>query len=146
MCHHDDQTALTTPPASSATRRGALLLGGRRGLRVFAPALILLGVCVFAWGLRYKLSFYSHPHSATHHVQEAKLLLTDRSATPVAALHRSLRDAAPPAIPLWIPVLLLLAGVFFLLTREWAPDPDRVHRSQRWLFASSGFIRPPPRS
>lgn len=137
---------MTTFPQDFATPRAVRLPGGRLRLRALAPALILLGVCVFAWGLRYKLSFYAQPHSVTHHMVEAKLLLTDRSATPVVVLRRAADDVAPPAVPLWIPALLVLAAMNFHLMCAWAPEPDRVHRSQRWLLGSCGFVRPPPRS
>jgi len=111
-----------------------------------APALVLLGVCVFAWGLRYKLSLYSSPHSATHRVPEAKLLLTDRSTTPVAALRRAAEDAAPPAVPLLLPAVLVLAGMDFWFGREWALERGRVYGAPPRFRGASAFIRPPPRS
>lgn len=115
-------------------------------LRTFAPALILLGLCVFAWGLRYKLSFYSHPHSVTHRMAEAKLLLTDRSALPAVAVGRGFHRVDPQAISLWIPVLLLIAGMNFWFRREWALEHGRIRTSPGSFRSAPAFIRPPPRS
>ena len=33
-----------------------------------------LALCVFAWGLQYKLSLYDPPQAASHQVPQAKLL------------------------------------------------------------------------
>ena len=117
-----------------------------RSLRALAPALILLGVCVFAWGLRYKLSFYSPPHSVTRRMPEAKLLLTDRSASPAVALHRAADHVAPQSILLFVPLLLVLTGMNFWPGREWALERGRVYNSPLRFRGSSGFIRPPPPS
>jgi NhaP-type Na+/H+ or K+/H+ antiporter len=119
--------------------------GGRLGLRALAPALVLLGVCVFAWGLRYKLSFYARPHSVTHRMAEAKLLLTDRSSVPAVVLRKAADSIAPLATPVvFVPALLLLAGMNLWFGHEWALERGRVHRSPQWFRGSSAFIRPPP--
>ena len=67
-----------------------------RGLRVLGLALVLLGFCVFAWGLRYKLSLYQPPR-VTHSMPEAKLL-SSRERTQVSSL--DLRQAASLGAPL----------------------------------------------
>jgi hypothetical protein len=43
-------------------------------MRVLGCSLVLLGVCVFAWGLKYKLSLYDPPQSVSHRMPAAKLL------------------------------------------------------------------------
>ena len=43
-------------------------------MHVFAFGLMLLGTCVFAWGLKYKLSLYDPPQSISHHMPAARLL------------------------------------------------------------------------
>src|ERR1700761_6298316 len=40
-------------------------------LRALAIGLACLGVCVFAWGLKYKLSLYDPPQSSSHHMAAA---------------------------------------------------------------------------
>lgn len=110
-----------------------------------APALILLGVCVFAWGLRYKLSFYARPHSISHKMAEAKLLLTDRSTLPAVALHTSSPRVTPLALSLWVPALFLIAGFNLRFGREWALDRGRVRTLSAWFSTAPVSIRPPPR-
>lgn len=103
-------------------------------------------MCVFAWGLRYKLAFYSHPHSVVRRMAEAKLLLTDRSTVPVVAVRRAADSVTPLAISLWIPAFLLIAGMNFWFGREWALEPDGIPVSAANCRANPFFIRPPPRS
>lgn len=138
-------TALTATPHIPASKRG-IRLPGRRGLRVLAPALVLLGVCVFAWGLRYKLSFYSQPHSIQRKMAEAKLLLTERSTLPAIAVGKTSHRIAPLAISLWVPALLLVAAMNFRFGREWALEQSPVPVSRGWSRSAPAFIRPPPRS
>ncbi len=114
------------------------------------PALFLgVGLCVFAWGLRYKLSLYDPPHAASHNIPIAKLLSKDE-------LPETLRPTG----------LAADAGAFagLLLLRSWPPNmvPSWVfaetHRrvlsqpgsqpSRASILESSGlhsfFFRPPP--
>jgi len=137
---------LKASPPACATLRGIRLPGGRLGLRALAPALILLGICVFAWGLRYKLSFYARPHSTIRRMVEAKLLLPDRSTVPAVVLRKAADSVPPRTVPTLIPALLLLAGASFRLGREWPLERARVHTSPLWFLGLSAFIRPPPRS
>ncbi len=118
----------------------------RTTLRLLAPALIMLGVCVFCWGLRYKLSFYSEPHSMKHRMAEAKLLLTDRSTVPAVALRKAADSVPPLAVAVVPPTLFLLVGMSFLSGCEWALKPERVHTASGRFRGGPAFIRPPPRS
>lgn len=53
-------------------------------LRALAIGLAFLGLCVFAWGLKYKLSLYDPPHSISRHMPAAKLLAgNERRALPL---------------------------------------------------------------
>lgn len=144
-CGIINHTALTATPHNPASKRG-IGLPGRRGLHLLVPALILLGVCVFAWGLRYKLSFYSHPHSIQRKMAEAKLLLTERSTLPVVAVGKTSHRIAPLAISLWVPALLLIAAMKFSFGREWALEHGPSPVSRGWSRSAPAFIRPPPRS
>lgn len=146
LCHHRDGKALTHNPHNSAATSGFCFSRGRRGLRALAPALVLLGVCVFAWGLRYKLSFYSPAHSAAHRMTEAKLLLPDRSTAQAAALHRAAESVPPTAIPLWVPMLFVLAGMNFCFGQGWNLQRGPARISSRCFYATPAFNRPPPRS
>lgn len=85
-------------------------ISGRRGFHILGFGLVLLGFCVFAWGLRYKLSLYDPPHSINRHMPEAKLVAgKERSA--VAAVN--LRQAQDPILPIALSGLAL----FFLCLR-----------------------------
>ena len=135
---------LKDPPISLATQFSRI--GRRRGVRALAFGLALLGLCVFAWGLRYKLSLYDPPHSIASHMPEAKLL-SGRERVGVQGLN--LRRAAPGAMPFFLnasvsvafapPALRLSSG-----PRAWAELVSRVSH-----FPGSGrdaplFVRPPP--
>jgi hypothetical protein len=106
----------------------------RRGLRVLAFGLVMLGVCVFAWGLRYKLSLYDAPHAIGRHMPEAKLLTgKERSTIPVIDLRR----ASSPDRSLALAGLTL---VFFgLMGAKLFPG-----FSARMLLLRASLITPPP--
>lgn len=119
---------------------------GQRGLRALGFGLVLLGVCVFAWGLRYKLSLYQSPHAAVHHMAVAKLFPgKERSALPDFDVrgtdHRD--EASVPLLS--FAFVLLLGSVKFHGLSRWAatfpivlPVPDRI-------AIRANFSRPPPR-
>jgi hypothetical protein len=116
------------------------------GLRLLGLCLVLLGVCVFAWGLRYKLSLYDAPHSIARQMPHAKLLTSrERSQMPV----KDLREAASLGAPLLGCTLLLT--LFGLIE---APIRNRLAWSPRDIFAGPPPLhatshacnnRPPPR-
>jgi hypothetical protein len=119
---------------------------GQKGLRALGFGLVLLGMCVFAWGLRYKLSLYEPAHAAAHHMVAAKLLPgKERSALPVLDLRRadSRQDSGLRGLS-FIFVLLLGAMLFrgfFRWTTTFVvavPQPVRI-------AARAHFTRPPPR-
>lgn len=83
----------------------------RRGLRVLAFGLVLLGVCVFAWGLRYKLSLYDSPHAIGRRMPEAKLLTgKERTAIPVVDMRRAANPEPPLALTGLALVFVVLMG------------------------------------
>jgi hypothetical protein len=127
-------------------KRGFRLPSGRSRLRALAPALVLLGICVFAWGLRYKLSLYAPAQSVTRQMPAAKLLAPDRSAVPAAALDRAVDRSVPLAIPLWFATLVVLTGMKFWSGSEWVLYRGGARTSTGWFHGASAFIRPPPRS
>jgi hypothetical protein len=52
----------------------------RPNLSRFTFVFIGLAICVFTWGLQYKLSLYYPPHSTYHQIPEAKLLSRNERA------------------------------------------------------------------
>lgn len=123
------------------------MLGRSKGLRGLAFGLVLLGFCVFGWGLRYKLSLYDPPHSVDRRMPEAKLL-TGKECGEFAAAHVR-PAAAATTLPLALggPALTLVLfaapaqvtgfSVFGTLPALARPAPPSVSRL-------SFSARPPP--
>jgi hypothetical protein len=60
---------------------------------------VLLGVCVFSWGLKYKLSLYDPPHAVSHHMAAARLLSgKERNALPLSAVRLRANAVVPPLL------------------------------------------------
>ena len=110
--------------------------------------LALLGVCVFVWGLGYKLSLYETPSSSIHRIPEAKLLC--RSEDRNAADGVSLFHAKSPALQQAHVYTFVLAVVLVSLMGISA-NPGRrfTFLPKPWClrlgaFQSEFFLRPPP--
>jgi hypothetical protein len=115
-------------------------------MRALACGLVFLGVCVFAWGLRYKLSLYDPPHAVSHHMPAAKLL-PGREGPELPPLHLS--RLANPAAPAALIALTLAwfaiahAGIF--ADRQWtAAWRAPVRRAPAQSSSAANFTRPPP--
>jgi hypothetical protein len=54
----------------------------RRALSWCTFAFPWLALCVFAWGVQYKLSLYDPPQSASHQMPQAKLLSRQQQTAP----------------------------------------------------------------
>src|SRR5579875_1935839 len=85
------------------------LRAGSFHLRIFGLALMLLSFCVFAWGLKYKLSLYDPPHAISHHMPAAKLLPGPKRSAAIAA---DLREGREPVTP--IALFTTVFGVLLL--------------------------------
>lgn len=59
---------------STYFKRVSILQSKRKGIRALPLFFLALGLCIFAWGIRYKLSLYHSPHAASPTVPHAKLL------------------------------------------------------------------------
>jgi hypothetical protein len=119
----------------------------RRGLRALACSLVFLGICVFAWGLRYKLSLYDPPHATSRRMPAAKLLTgRERGEATLLNVYR----AASPAVPAVL-VAFTLTFVFLRNARRFpayswravwlAPFPLKPSR----VAIAHHSSRPPPR-
>jgi hypothetical protein len=139
MCH-DCWKHTVTISRSSAIRAQS------PAVRALAIGLTLLGLCVFAWGLKYKLSLYDPPRAASHQMPAAKLLSSkERDSAPNAA-------AQGPINP-----IVRLAGMLGLVLLACAAAPFSLQSfgSLRLAFcaqhcipsirlSSPSFVRPPP--
>jgi hypothetical protein len=117
-------------------------------MRALAFGLVLLGVCVFAWGLKYKLSLYDPPLAISHRMPAARLLTgKERAVAPLVDPQR----AASPGTPL---VLSTLALAFSLLmgagllpgSASWAVGLPGSRLTLPSARIAVYFIRPPPRT
>ncbi|HEY1807907.1 MAG TPA: hypothetical protein VGG42_05050 [Acidobacteriaceae bacterium] len=121
-------------------------LGRSKGLRGLAFGLVVLGCCVFGWGLRYKLSLYDPPHSIDRRMPEAKLL-SGKECGEFAVIH--VRPAVRTDLPLAL-TTVALAFVLFRGSQLWSgwqsagvARPLSRHAPQSVLRLSFS-IRPPP--
>jgi hypothetical protein len=107
-----------------------------------------LAVCVFTWGLQYKLSLYDPPQAASHQIPHAKLLSKNEQsgategqlASSTKSTPRVLGAASAAAF-----ILLLLALCTLNLRasgqrEERANDSWHLRRALLDIFA----VRPPP--
>ena len=114
-----------------------------------AGTAIFLALCVFVWGLEYKLSLYDPPHSLAHLVPIAKLL--SKNEQPRIASSASAVTASRAAVPLLprtagpnrLLFLPSLVGLGLPAVRSWnrRSTAARTRQVQR---ASNFFVRPPP--
>ena len=115
-------------------------------MRVLAFGLVLLGMCVFAWGLKYKLSLYDPPHSVSHHMPAAKLLAGKEKITlPPIDWRSAPAPGAPLAlVPFALAFLALMGGGFRpgMDGRKLLLAP--VRRTAERAALAAHFTRPPP--
>lgn len=144
--HHHDSKTLTHVHPISVPKISTVRSGHRRGLRVLAFGLVALGICVFAWGLKYKLSLYDPPHALSHHMPEAKLLSgRERVELPVVRLRNVFSPGAPLALSALALTLLVLFRARFGVppassTRMFAG----AHLAAQFSGGKTSFSRPPP--
>jgi hypothetical protein len=119
---------------------------GRKGLRLFGLGLVILGLCVFAWGLRYKLSLYDSPHSISRHMPAAKLLTgKERSTVSAAAVRPVTSPDAPLALTtLALAFFILMCARLFPAFANWAPGLMAARIVPGRSALAAHFTRPPP--
>lgn len=107
----------------------------------------MLGVCVFFWGLGYKMSLYRPHPSGLHRIPEAKLLSRneDRSASDGVRLSLANTESA-----LQGNLSVVFALLAFVSVAGLRVDRDRRYLSIPKLWSlqfatrSAFFLRPPP--
>lgn len=108
-----------------------------------------LAICVFTWGLQYKLSLYDAPNSASHQMPEAKLLSGNEQSKSVdSPLVEGTK--APPAV---VRALFLDVFAAFLVAFALAYMAMASRRTKEIVFPwrlscrhrmTAFFFRPPP--
>lgn len=115
----------------------------------YSRLLLFLGLalCIFSWGLQYKLSLYDPPAAITHQIPKAKLLANEELPRFAEGL-RHLGDlpAARVIVHGHFTVLLFLLtfGVLVQSAAALREQSSFVSRHTRDLFSSAIFVRPPP--
>jgi hypothetical protein len=111
-------------------------------------AFLGLAICVFAWGLQYKLSLYDPPQTASHQIPKAKLLSRDEqsgTAKSPLVIRTKTSTRVIYTAPTTIFLILLLA-----VSLSNPPASKRVEQLDHKLLSlhrailSSLFVRPPP--
>jgi hypothetical protein len=120
--------------------------------RPFSLSVILptlgLAVCVFAWGLQYKLSLYDPPQSSSHNIPQAKLLSKAEQSgiaeNPVAVgTITSARVSCVVPLAVFFFLLLILEISITAasgLRKQCTNHPWHFRRGLLNIF----FVRPPP--
>ncbi len=117
--------------------------------RIGTVAFLGLALCVFAWGLAYKLSLYNPPQAPSHPIPHAKLLSKNEQSgrTERPLIVRSKTSTRTIFTALVVVSFFLLPVLGRVNPPPSAVREDRANRS--WLlrcraFPSSLFVRPPP--
>jgi hypothetical protein len=107
-----------------------------------------LAVCVFTWGLQYKLSLYDPPQAFSHQFPQAKLLSrneqTGTMGSPLVVRTKtsSTADYTVPAAGFFV-LLLALSVLNPQESGQRGQRTDRAGHIRRGLL-NSFFVRPPP--
>lgn len=108
---------------------------------------ILLGMCVFFWGLGYKLSLYETPTSNIHRVPEAKLVSRNEDSSAIDAVRLCIAKSeslqASDAYTFVLAMFIVSETVLHEnLGRRYRSLPRP--RCPQFAFQSAFFRRPPP--
>ena len=111
-------------------------------------AFLGLAVCVFAWGLQYKLSLYDPPQAASHQIPQAKLLSRNEQAG-TAEGPLVIRTKTSTRVIYTAPTAIFFALLLGLIALKPQASGQREERASDLLRLSSGlfnifFVRPPP--
>jgi hypothetical protein len=121
----------------------------RVNFRRLSLAFLSLALCVFAWGLQYKLSLYDPPQATSHQVPQAKLL-SKNEWSPTAVDSRGIDMKISPQVLVqhffsWIFCLSLTLGLErFMASRQKHFAMSRPWLARRPACLSAFFFRPPP--
>jgi hypothetical protein len=107
-----------------------------------------LAVCVFAWGLQYKLSLYDSPQTDSHKISQAKLLSRNEQSgnaeNPLevgARTSTSVSSTVPVAVFFF---LLLAASLLNPQASRQREQPTNHSWHLRRGLLNIFFVRPPP--
>jgi len=107
-----------------------------------------LAICVFAWGLQFKLSLYDPPQASSHQIPQAKLLSRDeQTGTTESALEfrtkASTRVSCIGSTAVFLVLVLALSIVNPQASGQRKQRTSRIWHHRRGLL-NVFFVRPPP--
>jgi hypothetical protein len=106
-----------------------------------------LALCVFIWGLQYKLSLYDPPQAASHHVPMAKLLSKSEQSN---TTEESIYAQSDPTIKSLYSVSNVALFSLLIVCVFCPPGLNHCERVQnpslplQQALLESFFVRPPP--
>lgn len=107
-----------------------------------------LALCVFLWGLQYKLSLYDPVQASSHQIPTAKLLSKDDLSSGLTAVLAATRTTPSDSA---LPSLLFTACLLTLLMRtavglpSWNVLSSRIQwRVRAEACLNAFYFRPPP--
>jgi hypothetical protein len=114
------------------------------GIQIFLG----LAICVFAWGLEYKLSLYDPPQTASHQIPKAKLLsrdeLSSTAENPLVVRTKTTTSVIYTVSTVVFLILLLAPSVLNAPAsgqrEQCASRPWHLRR----VTLRTSFVRPPP--
>jgi hypothetical protein len=114
-----------------------------------AAGLMGLGLCVFLWGLQYKLSLYDPPQSISHKIPTAKLLSRDEQsatneATLIAKSIVSEKEMQLVAFCLTLPILIAFNLLYQAILVRLHMDVRQRWRLRPDICLNAFSFRPPP--
>jgi hypothetical protein len=107
-----------------------------------------LAVCVFTWGLQYKLSLYDPPQAHSHQIPQAKLLSKNEQIGSTET-RQVFRTKTSTRVSFSIPTTIFLVLLLALSVGSPQGSSQREQRTNRVWHIRRGlfdifFVRPPP--
>jgi hypothetical protein len=121
----------------------------RRAGSWFTLAFMGLALCIFTWGVQYKLSLYDPPQSVSHQIPQAKLLSREQQATAdESPLLENTKTSARVMYAMVGSVFLVLSRASALLNTPASSQRQREEKTpwrlRRQASLNTFFFRPPP--
>jgi low affinity Fe/Cu permease len=116
--------------------------------RTSALAFVGLAICVFLWGLQYKLSLYDPPSAASHHIPTAKLLSkNEQSSSAEGPLAVRTKASTRVVYNVSTAVSFILLLIVCVLNPPLSGQREQL-ASRLWglrrAYLRASFVRPPP--
>ena len=111
--------------------------------------LVTLGVCVFLWGLGYKLSLYDFHRASIHRIPDAKLLSRNEDPNATDSTRLCLVNSSTTEQDFSSIFLILIVSLAIVAKRKSPSDRQYLALSKPWCHRftaslSALFLRPPP--